>query len=161
MRSHCIEFRLVSMLRSLRGPTPLCRFSIPQKSHTLPKQASWGRQPVRCQYSTAKAANLRPRLSGNASGANFMLAAAGGSLVTALLIFSLRGQQANGDAEYEKYGINQHNKSKHVYASNEEMSKVRGCNIANISTYTNAAPRQLRRSEKNLEKTASALMMTI
>lgn len=61
-----------------------------------------------------------------------MLAAAGGSLVTALLILSLpnRGQEAIEDAEYEKNVTNTPKKSEHVYASKEDMSKVRWCTIA-------------------------------
>ncbi|KAJ5755881.1 Vanillyl-alcohol oxidase C-terminal subdomain 2 [Penicillium manginii] len=53
-----------------------------------------------------------------------MLAATGGSLITGLLIFNLRGQVPIADAEHEQHRTNEQKKPSYVYASKEDMGRA-------------------------------------
>lgn len=63
-----------------------------------------------------------------------MLAAAGGSLITGLLIFNLRGQVPIVDAEHEQHRKNEQKKPRYVYASKEDLGKVIRCDIVSRLT---------------------------
>lgn len=154
-----IKFCVFKMLRSLRGVPVRRGFSAPPGSHTSRPSIHWSTPVGRSRFYTAKVAKSEPGCSGGASWTGSVLAAAGGSLITGLLISNLREQVPVTIAESHN---SEKEKPNYVYASKEDLRKVSECGVVLRPTvHLQINFRPLRKSEKSSEKTASAQMMMI